>query len=582
MDDLKKRVLKNRYFAMRHGQSEANIAGIIVSDPNVGCGKYGLTKLGQQQVIDSASNIKELNQDTFIISSDFLRAQNTAEITQKILNTTHPIQYSTVLRERFFGTLNDQNDTQYKKVWDLDNQNPDHKEFGVESANQVVSRVATLIMQLEEQGFNNALMRTYRGLAIAYEKVSSFQLAYENYKNYTSLLHQQMEEKSQQVTQELQVAFETQRYQADNHRLASENRDQEIKLLYREQILQMQKVAIGLVLVIIALIIFMWRRSFKQAQRMEKLATTDELTKLHNRRSIMSFGEMELNRFKRFNRNFSLLLLDIDFFKKVNDNYGHDAGDQVLVDFAQLLQKSFREYDIIGRMGGEEFSVCMPNTQMEDAIIACERMRKSVQGHITHFSMNEMISLSVTVSCGVVSAEGEQLHFNDLLRKADLGLYQAKNTGRNQTVNANEIDIEQTIPPGGNEEGKDNSGGVSGKYPGINFDIGVGNVLGDENLFQEILLMFYQDHHQDQEKIRKALDIEDILLAKHLAHTLKGVAASIGAMVLFERAKELDTAINHQEVHLYAQKLDMTEKELNKVLSGIQHITVIHSKHKFV
>lgn len=152
--DLKKRILKNRYFAMRHGQSEANIASIIVSDPNVGCGKYGLTKLGQQQVIDSASNIKELNQDTFIISSDFLRAQNTAEITQKILNTTHPIQYSTALRERFFGTLNGQNDTQYKKVWDLDNQNPDHKEFGVESANQVVSRVATLIMQLEEQGFN--------------------------------------------------------------------------------------------------------------------------------------------------------------------------------------------------------------------------------------------------------------------------------------------------------------------------------------------------------------------------------------------------------------------------------------------
>lgn len=139
---------------MRHGQSEANVAGIIVSDPNKGCKQYGLTKLGQQQVVESVTNNIDLNRETRIISSDFLRAQNTAETTQKLLNTTHPIQYSTALRERFFGELNGQNDSQYKMVWDIDQQNPDHQEFGAESANQVISRVSALIMQLEEQYFD--------------------------------------------------------------------------------------------------------------------------------------------------------------------------------------------------------------------------------------------------------------------------------------------------------------------------------------------------------------------------------------------------------------------------------------------
>jgi len=288
---------------------------------------------------------------------------------------------------------------------------------------------------LEEQGFNNALMRTYRGLAIAYEKVSSFQLAYENYKNYTSLLHQQMEEKSQQVTQELQVAFETQRYQADNHRLASENRDQEIKLLYREQILQMQKVAIGLVLVIIALIIFMWRRSFKQAQRMEKLATTDELTKLHNRRSIMSFGEMELNRFKRFNRNFSLLLLDIDFFKKVNDAYGHAVGDEVLQVVATAVSNIIRTTDRIGRYGGEEFMIIAPETNTDQALQLAERVRLSVETALC----TSVPDLTVTVSIGIAgyifepkASEPNGLELGTLIAQADKALYEAKSNGRNQ------------------------------------------------------------------------------------------------------------------------------------------------------
>lgn len=145
-------IFNNQYFAMRHGQSEANVEGIIASDPSIGCRQYGLTEMGRQQIHDSIQNQSILNNgDIFIISSDFLRAKQTAEITHNLLNTLHPIEYNISLRERFFGELNGQSDEHYQDVWNLDKDNADHQEFDAESANQVVARVAALINQLEAE-----------------------------------------------------------------------------------------------------------------------------------------------------------------------------------------------------------------------------------------------------------------------------------------------------------------------------------------------------------------------------------------------------------------------------------------------
>lgn len=142
----------NQYFAMRHGQSEANVAGIIASDPSIGCQQYGLTETGLQQAHDSLQNQSTLNNDDYyIISSDFLRAKQTAEIAHNLLNAQHPVEYNINLRERFFGELNGQSDKHYQDVWNLDKNNADHKEFGTESANQVVGRVSVLIGQLEAE-----------------------------------------------------------------------------------------------------------------------------------------------------------------------------------------------------------------------------------------------------------------------------------------------------------------------------------------------------------------------------------------------------------------------------------------------
>jgi probable phosphoglycerate mutase len=145
----RKLAFNNLYYAMRHGQSEANVSGIIVSDPATGCNHYGLSKTGRQQVHD-AIKMAGFKADTYIISSDFLRTKETAEIVQRVIQSHHGIQHSPLLRERFFGELNGQNDKFYQKVWTLDRLNPNHQAFGVESANHVVTRVSGVIESLEE------------------------------------------------------------------------------------------------------------------------------------------------------------------------------------------------------------------------------------------------------------------------------------------------------------------------------------------------------------------------------------------------------------------------------------------------
>lgn len=141
--------LKNQYFAMRHGQSEANVAGIIVSDPATGCNHYGLSETGKKQVLDAIERAG-LNGATRIICSDFLRAKETADIVQSVIHSHHGVQYSPQLRERFFGELNGLGDECYRKVWMLDRDDANHQAFGVESANHVVTRVSGLIESLED------------------------------------------------------------------------------------------------------------------------------------------------------------------------------------------------------------------------------------------------------------------------------------------------------------------------------------------------------------------------------------------------------------------------------------------------
>ena len=302
-------------------------------------------------------------------------------------------------------------------------------------------------------------------------------------------------------------------------------------------------------------------RLMEKTLQLETLARTDFLTKVNNRRSFEDLVGKVVSQTKRNQHTISMAMFEVDLFKQVNDNYGHEAGDKALIDFAQILKETFRDYDVIGRVGGEEFAVCMPNTDIEEAFNACERCRKALAAHIIPIDyQGEKSNLSLSVSIGVTSAQGLLVDLNELLRIADHGLYKAKENGRNQTVIEGEFSMNEADTQLKEQE----------KYPGINHQVGLNNVLGDEDLFADILVMFHQDHGQDHNNIQQAIDENDQQKVKHLVHTIKGVSCSIGAMDLFDLCKELDIAVSENNSEQYQGLFAPLKTELVKVTAGIE------------
>jgi diguanylate cyclase (GGDEF)-like protein len=157
----------------------------------------------------------------------------------------------------------------------------------------------------------------------------------------------------------------------------------------------------------------------------EKLATIDTLTQINNRYSLMNILSAEVNRAHRYNTPLSLIIYDIDFFKKVNDNYGHQVGDSVLISLSKIVKNNLREIDTIGRYGGEEFLLVLPNTNINDAKVLANRIREEVEKY------SFKIVGTVTISLGLVEYQ-EKEKIDELFKRVDKLLYKSKNNGRNQ------------------------------------------------------------------------------------------------------------------------------------------------------
>ncbi|MCT7563907.1 diguanylate cyclase [Aliarcobacter butzleri] len=160
-----------------------------------------------------------------------------------------------------------------------------------------------------------------------------------------------------------------------------------------------------------------------------RLSITDNLTKLYNRVKLDKSLQEEMNRSLRYNTNFSIILLDIDYFKKVNDNFGHQVGDEVLIESAQVLSKNIRNVDILGRWGGEEFLVICPETKIEDAIKVASHINAAIKLHKFTTYPN-----TVTMSLGVASFNKDIKNVDDIILNADKALYQAKEEGRDRVI----------------------------------------------------------------------------------------------------------------------------------------------------
>ena len=161
-------------------------------------------------------------------------------------------------------------------------------------------------------------------------------------------------------------------------------------------------------------------------EKLKVLSVTDPLTKLYNRRYFEKKCEEEIERSKRTNRKFSIIMIDLDDFKKVNDTYGHNVGDKVLQALADVIKSRIRRIDIPARWGGEEFVILLPETDVKGAVVVAEDIRKTME----NLKLPEL-ERPVTISLGVAEYSSEESVYK-LIEKADLMLYKAKRSGKNK------------------------------------------------------------------------------------------------------------------------------------------------------
>ncbi|MGD8293114.1 MAG: GGDEF domain-containing protein, partial [Desulfobacterales bacterium] len=167
-------------------------------------------------------------------------------------------------------------------------------------------------------------------------------------------------------------------------------------------------------------------------ERLRDLAFKDGLTDLYNHRYFQDSLDHELSRAQRYKKPFSLIMVDLDHFKKINDQYGHPVGDIVLKEVSKTIKKTIRDCDIAARYGGEEFAIILPETELKGVSMVAERLRKSVEA--LEIEINDDC-IEATISVGVTSyfiSQGQKQK-SEIISEADMALYNSKNTGRNKT-----------------------------------------------------------------------------------------------------------------------------------------------------
>ena len=169
----------------------------------------------------------------------------------------------------------------------------------------------------------------------------------------------------------------------------------------------------------------------KALKELEKLAGTDSLTGVANRRQLTIAAEKELSRVSRYGHSFSLLLVDIDHFKLVNDTYGHQVGDRAIVTMTNTIQSLLRKGDSLGRLGGEEFVVLLPHTNSDKALLVAERIRQRVAQIPIPVPK---ATIHITISIGVATYLESDRSIDNILKRADDALYEAKNQGRDRVI----------------------------------------------------------------------------------------------------------------------------------------------------
>jgi diguanylate cyclase (GGDEF)-like protein len=169
----------------------------------------------------------------------------------------------------------------------------------------------------------------------------------------------------------------------------------------------------------------------RNAEELERLATTDGMTGIYNRRHFLTLADREWSRARRYDRPIAFVMVDIDYFKSINDNFGHQVGDRMIVHLANVVRDCKRDCDLLARIGGEEFALLLPETDLAQAQMMAERLRREVASTPL---MDPLQPIPTTVSIGVAAATAAMSDVSDLMKAADQALYDAKRAGRNCVI----------------------------------------------------------------------------------------------------------------------------------------------------
>lgn len=267
--------------------------------------------------------------------------------------------------------------------------------------------------------------------------MGSWQEAFVDFDKFWGLHLQWDRRSNEQRTAQLRTRFDVQLRDQENQRIALEKKALEESLHNTQQIRRLQLAVLLLAALVLCWLSWFAIRQIGHARRMKLLALSDELTGLSNRRSIMAQADGIFKSARKLRRPASVVIFDIDFFKRINDEFGHACGDAVLVAVSSSCQSALRRGDSVGRIGGEEFLVLLPEADIHAAQKVAECLRKKVESIDLK---GQGIARAVTISLGVAQIKAGDKNLASLIERADQALYRAKDGGRNRV----ELDQAQT------------------------------------------------------------------------------------------------------------------------------------------
>ena len=272
-------------------------------------------------------------------------------------------------------------------------------------------------------------------LAKSFASLGDFKQAFEYKKKYIQGGYRYFDETRIDKIEELNKIYETDHKIKQNELLSNQNKIKQLKIIAAEnkKFDQQRNFLILLITVIVFYILLL--RQIKVRKKLRYLAKIDSLTKLYNRRTLFEKGAEALELAKNEKQNLSVILLDVDFFKNINDNYGHDIGDEVIKIIAELGSETMRSRDLFARLGGEEFAGILPGVGCDEAKAIAERLREKVANKdLSEFNIKQKLTVSIGVAC----LDQIDTSFDDLLNAADIAMYDAKAHGRNLVCQFND------------------------------------------------------------------------------------------------------------------------------------------------